>query len=565
MSRRRTGAPRLRGDRWWARVPLGGERLSILLATCAKHEETKARERAGLLCALASKLHGAGHRDIIVPLLERAGREDGKRLADVLTAAERLCAGEARAPASVLTTVRAFGEQWTSGELHRRFPDHVKEKRSADDDRERLRRYVYPVVGDVSLKDFTLAHADAVMSSLPASLNPTTRRHCGQVLARLLKLAAYPARLIERSPLPPGFLPRVAQRKALAYLHPTEDAKLMACVEVDLAHRLFYGVAVREGPRRSELANMTWSQLDLDVGSVRLDENKTDDPRAWALQPDVVRALARWRALRGEPPAGGLVFADEAGKPIATSDKTHAVRSFREHLRLAGINRPELFEKSATRQPIRIHDLRASFVTLALANGRTETWVADRTGHKSSVMINRYRRAARHAAEIGLGPLGPLDQLVPELRAVHPDPVSPAPSGEEPADGDRQSVPESVPSLSQFNPLSGGGSEIPQSSQVVAEEGLEPSSPCGQRILNRGHASHDATEPRDHNGFSTPIGTDRDAWDHFRAAWDHFGPTPRARLVAVLSAAMAEAAKTGDMEAVAVAADAIARLAGPSS
>lgn len=484
MARKQTGAPRLRGEKWWARVPLGRERLSIALPTCKRSDDAKARERAALLCELAAKLEGAGHRDLVVPLLERAGAEEGKALADVLTAAERLCSGEVQAPTSVLMTVRAFGEQWTSGELHRRWPDHVKEKRSADDDRERLRRYVYPVVGEVLLKDFTLRHADAVMSSLPPSLNPTTRRHCGQVMARLVKLAAYPARVIERSPLPPGFLPRVAQRKALAYLQPAEDARLMACTEIDLACRLFYGVDVREGPRRSELANMTWGQLDLDVGSVRLDENKTDDPRAWALQPDVVRALSSWKKLRGEPSTDALVFADDAGKPIATSERTHAVQTFRHHLRLSGITRPELFEKSATRQPIRLHDLRATFVTLALANGRTETWVADRTGHKSSVMINRYRRAARHAAEIGLGPLGPLDELIPELAA--PQPKAPKPPPDPGGNGacEPELVPESVPNSVQFDPLSDGSAVISQCSQVVAEAGLEPARPFGQRILN---------------------------------------------------------------------------------
>ncbi len=483
MARRATGAPRLRGEKWSARVPLGGERLSIALTTCAKTDEAKAKERSALLCDLAARLTGAGHRDIIVPLLERAGAEDGKRLDDVLTAADRLCAGEALAPAAVLTTVREFGEQWASGKLHARWPDHVKLKRSADDDRERLRRYVFPIVGEVALKDFTLKHADAVMSALPPSLNPTTRRHCGQVLARLLKLAAYPARLIERSPLPPGFLPRVAQRKALAYLHPTEDAKLMACTSIELAHRLFYGVAVREGPRRSELANLTWGQLDLAVGSVRLDENKTDDPRAWALQPDVVRALARWRMRRGEPGSDALVFADDTGKPIATSERTHAVQTFRDHLRVAGVTRLELFEKSAMRQPIRLHDLRATFVTLALANGRTETWVADRTGHRSSVMVNRYRRAARHAAEIGLGPLGALDQLAPELAEHAVDPSTRS-GGDEVASTDREMVPQSVQTPCHLIPLSAPSAEIPECSGIVAEEGLEPSSPFGQRILN---------------------------------------------------------------------------------
>jgi hypothetical protein len=44
---------------------------------------------------------------------------------------------------------------------------------------------------------------------------------------------------------------------------------------------------------------------------------------------------------------------------------------------------------------------------LNLAAGRTETWIADRTGHKSSDMINRYRHVARTAAELGLGGLAP--------------------------------------------------------------------------------------------------------------------------------------------------------------
>jgi integrase len=67
----------------------------------------------------------------------------------------------------------------------------------------------------------------------------------------------------------------------------------------------------------------------------------------------------------------------------------------RADLKTAGVTRAELFERSAVRQPIRVHDLRATFVTVGLANGKTETWVADRTRHRSSAMINRYRRQAR--------------------------------------------------------------------------------------------------------------------------------------------------------------------------
>jgi hypothetical protein len=37
------------------------------------------------------------------------------------------------------------------------------------------------------------------------------------------------------------------------------------------------------------------------------------------------------------------------------------------------------------------------------ANGKTEAWIADRTGHTTSAMINRYRRAARTHSELGQG------------------------------------------------------------------------------------------------------------------------------------------------------------------
>jgi hypothetical protein len=104
---------------------------------------------------------------------------------------------------------------------------------------------------------------------------------------------------------------------------------------------------------------------------------------------------------------------DEAGERLR--EATARARRFRDHLRAAGVDRPELFEQTAERMQVRLHDLRASFVTIALANGRSEAWVADRTGHKSSVRINRYRRAARTAAELGLGDMLPLDVAVPEL------------------------------------------------------------------------------------------------------------------------------------------------------
>jgi integrase len=423
---RATGSTRWKDGRWIARLTLAKKRVAVHLATCVtRDDEDKAKTRTELLARLAGQLTAAGRGDVAMPLLDRAAGRDGKALSDVLEAAKRLCAGDA-APVRTLVTFREFADQWTSGALHKRHPDHVKDIKQ-DDNRERLRKYVLPLVGDVPLREFTIDHADTVMAALPETLSPLTRRHTAQVMSRVLTLAAFPGRVIAANPLPKGYLPQGGSRKALSFLYPDEDRRLLATTSIDLPSRLLYGVLAREGMRRGEAGNLTWGDLDLVRGTVRLDKNKTDDPRMWALDQGVVRALGRYRRLYAANAAeSDRVFLDMAGEGLIDDDDSKIVVRFRRHLQEAGVTRGELFERSQTRQPIRVHDLRATFVTLSLANGQTETWVADRTGHRSSVMINRYRRAARQVAELNLGMLRPLDEAIPELR---PSPTKPSGPG----------------------------------------------------------------------------------------------------------------------------------------
>ena len=82
------------------------------------------------------------------------------------------------------------------------------------------------------------------------------------------------------------------------------------------------------------------------------------------------------------------------------------------------MTRAKLFERGEHRLQLRAHDLRATFVTLALANGKSEDWVMQRTGHSSSIMLSRYRREAETADDLGLGWLHPLHKVIPELAAV---------------------------------------------------------------------------------------------------------------------------------------------------
>lgn len=125
-------------------------------------------------------------------------------------------------------------------------------------------------------------------------------------------------------------------------------------------------------------------------------------------EPGVVRALIAWKKVHPNPKANRNSRVID-GKPFA--------RLLRADLQVAKVKRAELYLKGKNRLMIRAHELRGTFVTLSLANERTEAWVQDRTGHTSSNMINLYRGTARTAAELGLGELLPLDVAIPELRS----------------------------------------------------------------------------------------------------------------------------------------------------
>ena len=150
---------------------------------------------------------------------------------------------------------------------------------------------------------------------------------------------------------------------------------------------------------------MRWGDFDLERGAVRLDRNKTDDARRWALSAGVAAALSFFKL--DDPTA--LVFPQPAD-PLSLADQ------LRGRLQEAGITRTELFKATPERMALRAHDLRGSFVTVALANGRSETWVSDRTGHRSTQMISKYKRQARTAVELQLGDWVPLDIALGLLR-----------------------------------------------------------------------------------------------------------------------------------------------------
>jgi integrase len=297
--------------------------------------------------------------------LRGCARSPRARFEAVEAFARELCAGAnvARAAVPTAVTFRQLAERWTSGELARLYPDHIKVKRSVDSDVVRLRTF-FKTIGDVPLRTFSLEDAKRAMAAIPNGRTPATRRHYGQLIARLLNMAVFACELTERYPLPPGFLPKIGPRPALSYLYPAEDARLLACKDIPLTLRLLYGFLAREGLRLGEALELRWQDINFEHGTIRLERTKTGEARAWALDRGVVAALLRVRELT----SGNL------GHPIFPRVDDKPAKTFRAHLRLAGVTRAELFERTP-------HGARSACTTSAPASARCRSRaVAPRSG-----------------------------------------------------------------------------------------------------------------------------------------------------------------------------------------
>ena len=104
---------------------------------------------------------------------------------------------------------------------------------------------------------------------------------------------------------------------------------------------MLYGVLAREGLRFGEAVALRWNDLDLERGSIKLDANKTEDPRAWALDPGVTAALEKFKPTDAKP----------TDRVFFGLDGDHVADIFRTDLQAVGVARAELFERSKTRLP----------------------------------------------------------------------------------------------------------------------------------------------------------------------------------------------------------------------
>ena len=148
------------------------------------------------------------------------------------------------------------------------------------------------------------------------------------------------------------------------------------------------------GCRRNEILALRWKEVDLAAGELRLADTKTG-ARTIALSPEAVRVLAGLPRVRGNP---WVVPGTAAGTRLCDISPSW-----------------QLVRARAGLEDVRLHDLRHSFASRALALGESLPTIGKLLGHARIETTARYAHlardsvdasAARVAASIGADILG---------------------------------------------------------------------------------------------------------------------------------------------------------------
>lgn len=256
-----------------------------------------------------------------------------------------------------------------------------------------VQRHLVPALGCLPLQQLSPAHLNALYQRLLSpngqrALSPATVRRIHATLHRALKDAVRWNQLT-RNPADGADPPRNAQEQEMKVWSVMELKKFLAAERGSRLYPLWLTLATT-GMRRGEVLGLRWEDVDLAAPTISIRQTRvmlgyeplTSTPktrrgkRLMALDPGTASAL-RENSRRQEEelleagPAGnhsGYVFTRPDGEPYHPEKVS---KLFRKAARNAGL------------PPIRLHDLRHTYATLALSAGVHPKIVSERLGHAS--------------------------------------------------------------------------------------------------------------------------------------------------------------------------------------
>lgn len=244
--------------------------------------------------------------------------------------------------------------------------------------------HIAPTLGSIPLRQLTSEAIGRWQSDrLAAGAGPSVVRKALVLLGGILqraaesgRIASNPARFVRKAPIP--------QRAEVRPLAPAVVERMRAASSARDA--VLLSVLAYAGLRPGEALGLRWSDVrertilvERSVSAGVVKSTKTGQTRAVRLLAPLAADLREWRMRCGRPPDHELIFPGHDGKPWSEPAwQSWRRRGFARALKAAGVKHA------------RPYDLRHSFASLLLHEGRSVIDVARQLGHGAQLTLGTY-------------------------------------------------------------------------------------------------------------------------------------------------------------------------------
>ncbi len=261
------------------------------------------------------------------------------------------------------------------GLAQRYMEDHArvyKKPGTAANDARTLKRYVLPAFGKLLVKDITTADIARLITRMKAT--PFAANRTRALLSHMMRKARVWGER-EDAVNPVADVPKFGEVKRDRFLSPDEMARLgKALTEAATSGESPYVVGALRlllltGARLSEILTLKWEWVDVEARLLRLPDSKTGK-KTIALSAPALDVLASLPRQEGNP---------------------HVICGAKAGARLINLQQPwERIRAAAGLDDVRMHDLRHSFASVAVAGGASLPLIGSLLGHSQPQTTARY-------------------------------------------------------------------------------------------------------------------------------------------------------------------------------
>lgn len=356
-------------------------------------------------------------------------REKAKAMAEAI--ASKVESGRYAFPGEVSSqpitpkeTFADYAQRWVEAR-------RAKDLACSRDDFTRLRDHINPVLGHRPIVDITRDELLELVRQLDAKVDDPSQRFGWKTASHVWLTAkgVFKSACMSKDP---AFVcrkddptdnvqgPDKGRQRERTYLYPSEFQALISCQAIPVKWRRMYALAVYTLSRAGELCALRWDAIDMDRGIINV--RQSFDSKSNKVKPTKSGKARRVPIEKNLYPLLECIHRETGGEGnLVHVPPSKMPTRLREHLRIAGITRTELFpppdgeDVASTWAPITFHDLRGTGVTWAALRGDEPLVIRQRAGHADFATTQRYLREAETLGKDSGVPFPPLPADILEV------------------------------------------------------------------------------------------------------------------------------------------------------